>query len=152
MKLRLALALLLLAVLGLSGCARGNAGSAGAASLPGTGWRLDYFGFPPWNLPVLPFSRVTLAFDANQAVARGHAGVNLYGSEYQVEGDRLTFPLVQTTLASSLRAPLLAQEQAYLTLFSQAERFELSGSCLILSCAGGQRLIYRADADAARLF
>ncbi len=150
MTLRLALALLLLAALGLSGCAQSDASSAGSAALPGTAWRLDYFSCPPWSLPVLPFSRITLAFGSSQAMARGQSGVNLYGSEYRVEGDRLTFPLVQYTQVSSLWAPLMAQEQAYLTLFSRVGRFELSGRRLILACAGGQRLVFRAEAGAAQ--
>jgi len=125
---RILLIFLTLAAILLSAC-----GSLGADPLNGTSWKLVDIG----TSPVVAGSTVTLAFESGQA--SGHSGCNSYGGAYQINGDKLKFEQMMSTLMTCVEQSLMEQESAYMRFLGDAQSFEI---------VDGQLHIYRSDGDA----
>jgi heat shock protein HslJ len=73
--------------------------ATGFADLAGSSWRLYYYKKGIRRIPPLPFTKITLSFDTNSAIARGNAGCNLYGADCLLQGDSISFSqLIQTSM------------------------------------------------------
>lgn len=68
----------------------------------------------------------------------------LEDKRYEVNGDKLaiTSPLGSTRMACP--EPIMKQEQAFLQTLQSAERYEIKGDSLRLSCADDQVLFFTA--------
>jgi heat shock protein HslJ len=81
--------------------------------------------------PIVEGSSVTLQFEANNR-ANGNGGCNQYGGDYRVQGDRLTFSNIQSTLRLCIDTRINQQERDYLALLRASTRFELNGNELTI--------------------
>jgi heat shock protein HslJ len=132
MKLRL-LSLTLLAALLLSACSAFSPGDP----LEGTSWQLAASA----GKEVVPGTNVTIRFE--DGLAGGEAGCNGYGGAYEVDGEKISFQEVASTLMLCT-APegVMEQEAAFLGSLNQVERFELADGQLQLIRSDGEALTF----------
>jgi len=123
--------LLILAVYLLSACSVFP--NTGGNSLNGTSWKLTSLG----KDGVIPKTGITLSFEDGQG--SGDSGCNLYGGNYQVNGNEIKFEQIASTSMACLDPSVMEQESSYLQFLGEAQRFEL---------ADGQLQIYRSDGEA----
>jgi heat shock protein HslJ len=129
MKRKLLILLTLTALL-LSACGAASAGDP----LDGTSWKLAATA----GKPALPGTNVTIKFEDGQA--GGEAGCNGYGGAYEVDGEKLSFrDVVSTLMLCTAPGGVMEQEAEFLGSLNEVERFEL---------AGGQLQLFRADGEA----
>lgn len=86
-------------------------------------WQLEAFEHPAFPADE-PLPRITLGFYADGS-SGGHAGCNIYGSGYVVEGDSIAFEGVFSTMMACMEGNIMAQEIAYTEAINAAERFEI---------------------------
>ena len=123
----------LLVLLLLSACSA----FPGGDPLAGTSWKLSSYA----GKPGLPETDVTIQFQDGQA--GGQAGCNSFGGAYQVNGQRITFhDMASTLMACTSPAGVMEQEAEFLGSLNEVERFELSEGQLQLIRADGQALIF----------
>jgi heat shock protein HslJ/photosystem II stability/assembly factor-like uncharacterized protein len=106
-------------------------------SLANTQWMLESFGPQGAETPVIEGSTITLEFDAT-GQAGGSGGCNSYGSEYTVEGNTITFGLVNSTLRACVDEAVTQQEAQYLAALQSAGSFELTADRLTIFYEGGE--------------
>ncbi len=119
--------LLLALLLGLgitAGC--GDSG-ASAVSLEQTTWQLEMLG----TQPALKARPVTLVFQADNQVG-GEAGCNSYGGTYSLNGDKLTFSYLSSTLRACAEPEFMEQEQKYMSSLAQTAGYKLEGNRLVI--------------------
>ena len=123
--------LITLAALLLSAC---SAFSPAGDPLDGTSWKLTAYA----GKDVLPGTNVTITFADGQA--GGEAGCNGYGGTYEVDGEKISFHEVASTLVLCTGPEgIMEQEAEFLGSLNEAGRFEL---------AGGRLQIFRSDGEA----
>ena len=115
-----------------------------AKKLAGTSWRLTSFGAGFWQIPLVPLTKIMLTFDAGAAVARGKAGVNLYGFDYVLTADKITVLRVTSTDMSGI-FPVIQQENRYLKMLAASESVAVSENRLTIYCSGSDALRFRKD-------
>lgn len=93
--------------------------------LSGSSWILTSFETGGEETLALPDSTVTLEFEAARQ-AGGNAGCNYYGSDYEVEENRLSFGLIESTVMACEDEALMDQEQRFLAALESADEFELA--------------------------
>lgn len=104
--------------------------------LANTAWSLESFGPVGSEVPLVEGSAITLVFEDGQA--GGNGGCNSYGSDYTVEGDSLSFGLINTTLMACMDNAVTEQEGRYLAALQTAESFEMTGDTLTIFYDGGE--------------
>jgi heat shock protein HslJ len=107
------------------------------AALEGTSWVLDSFTAGGEDIPVVPGTTVTLVFQENNN-SGGNSGCNSYGGEYRVEGNRIEFGEIASTLMACMGNGIMEQEQRFHEALRTAETYEVSGDSLVITYAGGQ--------------
>jgi heat shock protein HslJ len=117
---------LLLIALAASACAAPEA----SASLIGT-WALSAYGTPASPAPAVPESGAQLTFNDDGTLA-GNSGCNGFGGNYSVEGDRITFSEIVSTLIACEDARM-AQEAAVLSVLSGTATYQIEGDTLTLT-------------------
>jgi heat shock protein HslJ len=118
----------------------------GFADLAGSSWRLYYYKKGIRRIPPLPFTKITLSFDTNSAIARGNAGCNLYGADCLLQGDSISFSqLIQTSMKRDFPVGVMQQEHHYVELLEASESFSIDGDNLTIYCSGGEELHFRPD-------
>ncbi|HSV85604.1 MAG TPA: META domain-containing protein [Levilinea sp.] len=120
--------LMLLMLLALAGCAS----QAATLDLEGTQWQLESID----GDPLVAGSMITLQFDAGGA-AGGNSGCNSYGGGYSLEGSRITFDEIGSTLMACLEENIMEQEAAYLGALLSAQEVSLEGDRLTITSDGG---------------
>ena len=105
----------------------------GNASLDGTSWELYAISK---HRPV-DGSAITISFEDGRVT--GHSGCNSYGSEYQVNGNKIDIGMLESTLMACTDPAKMEQETMFLRFLGQAQRIEF---------ADGQLLIYWSDHEA----
>jgi heat shock protein HslJ len=126
------------------------------AALEGTPWTLadmierrDVEGIgAPHSLPtgLWAGTEITAAFDDGQV--RGSAGCNSYGGAYTLEGSELRLGSLEATeMWCAEPEGVMDQEQRYLDLLREANRYRIDGNQLWLDSGGGQALIFDAGKD-----
>lgn len=109
---------------------------AGAGEgLANTSWTLDSFGPVGAEVPLVEGSTITLVFEDGQA--GGNGGCNSYGSDYTVEGNSISFGLINTTLMACVDDAVTEQEGRYLAALQTAESFEQTADSLMIFYDGG---------------
>jgi heat shock protein HslJ/photosystem II stability/assembly factor-like uncharacterized protein len=101
---------------------------------------LESFGPQGGETPGIEGSTITLEFDAS-GQAGGSGGCNSYGGEYTVEGNTLTFGLINSTLRACLDEAVTQQEAQYLAALQSAESFELTADTLTIFYEGGEGVL-----------
>jgi len=120
---------------------RERAGSAGATpGLPGTRWRLEDLA----GAGVLDDAQATLEFVDGGRVA-GNTSCNRFTGAVTISGGAISFgPLASTRRACA--EAVMSQESRYLAALGAAQRFEVSGSTLLIHTAdGGQPLRFVSE-------
>jgi heat shock protein HslJ len=97
------------------------------------------------ELPVIPFTKITLFFKPDGTGVYGNSGVNLYGAKCVLSGDSIILSDMVTTLMSRLLPPGVSQqEDLYLKLLRNSEIVSVSENRLVIHCSGGE-LRYSGD-------
>lgn len=107
------------------------------AALEGTSWVLDSFTHGGEEILVVPGTTVTLIFQENNN-AGGNSGCNSYGGEFRVQGNRIEFAEIVSTMMACMGTGIMEQEQRFHEALRTAESYELSGDSLVITYAGGQ--------------
>lgn len=123
---RIACVAALIAILSACSLAAGSAG----ADLVGTSWTLTQInGSAP-----IPGRNLTLQFDDKSAT--GSSGCNSFGGSYTVDGNKITFSEIASTLMACADADgnpdntIMDQEQAYLDALHKATVYTINGDTL----------------------
>jgi heat shock protein HslJ len=117
--------------LALAGCGLMPA----ADPLDGTSWVLISY---DKNQPIEGTS-LTAKFSDGQV--GGSSGCNSYGGSYEVSGDKLTIGEVAWTLMACLDEGVMAQEQRFMELLTDAQTFTLSGDRLEITASDGRSML-----------
>ena len=112
-----------------SGC-----GGDPATLLQGTEWRVQDI-----DGGLVPRSRATLNF-SNEGRVTGRASCNAFGAEYSLTGERLVISRAAATMMAC-DAALMQQEQRFLELLQNTERFEITADGALVLHSSGQRSI-----------
>ncbi len=114
--------------------------SGATDSLSGTEWKLISFGVAGEETPVVEGTTVTLQFQAGRQ-AVGHGGCNSYGTDYQVEGNALSFGEVVSTMMACADDATMAQEEEYYAALNTAGEFEMEEDRLTIWYDDGQGVL-----------
>jgi heat shock protein HslJ len=126
--LELFLGLIIIAVTaGVFACAVSN-----DATLEGVTWVLESYGRPDNLKAPAAEKEVTLILDAEKKSAGGNAGVNIYGGNYEIDGNDITITRIITTLMFRPE-PFQSQEDAYLKILESARTFKIDGTKLTIT-------------------
>jgi heat shock protein HslJ len=135
-----ALALIVVAALGLAGCA------ATGDALRGTNWRLTGFGassVDPASLESIDLASGKVTANFAYGRVSGNSGVNTYSGPYKVAsgGTFSAGPIATTKNAGP--EPAMRAESGYLALLGKAKSYEVTGSQLTLFGSNGDdRLVF----------
>ena len=110
-----------------------NCGSVSGDPLDSTGWEL----YAISKHRPIEGSTITISFEDGRVT--GFSGCNSYGSEYQVNGSKITFEIFESTLMACADPAMMDQETAFMQMLGNSQRFEL---------ADGQLLIYWSEHEA----
>ena len=89
----------------------------------------------------IPDGKTTIRFDAGQVSGLG--GCNQYGGEYQINGNTITVDkLYMTEMACISPEGIMGQEQDFLQILGNAQRFELTDSQLQIYGSDGEALTF----------
>jgi heat shock protein HslJ len=104
--------------------------------LEGTLWELDSYMNSAGNLvTVLPDTEVTAQFENGQV--KGSGGCNNYWGDYTVNGDAITIGLITKNQMYCFPDEINGQEEDYLAALQSATGYDISGSNLKMTNAGG---------------
>lgn len=115
---------LLLVVVILSAC------TASSSSLTGT-WRLVAYGPEESMTPAVSDAEAILTFGEDGAVG-ANSGCNSMGGEYQVEGNKITFSEMTSTLMAC-DDDRMAQESAFAQALNGTATFEIEDNTLAIT-------------------
>lgn len=105
--------------------------------LDGSSWQLTAYS----GKDVIPGTNVTITFEDRQA--SGQAGCNGYGGAYEVDGEKIVFRDVASTLMLCTGPEgVMEQEAEFLGSLNEAQRFELTDGQLQLFRTDGEALIF----------
>ena len=114
---------------------------AGASSVPlvATQWRLTQLGGELVDNPA-GASAVGLQLQAQNSRATGFAGCNRMFGGYALSNDTLRFEQMGATKMACMENPRMQLEQRYLDMFSNVQRWKITGNTLELLDGSGQSL------------
>jgi heat shock protein HslJ len=125
---KLILPLLALGLL-LAACGGSSSGPTGVT------WKLVSYGPPGDEVDAVADVPTSLVFGDDGQVG-GNMGCNSFGGEYEVEGSKITFgPLVSTLMACD--EPIMNQETAVLGIFTDTVDYKMNGTTLTITGADG---------------
>ena len=130
--------MMFLIVLMLAGCAWQGA----TLDLEGTQWQLESIE----GAALISGSMITLQFDAD-GIAGGNAGCNSYGGNYSLEGSRIMFSELASTLMACLEEGMMEQEAVYLAALGSAQEVSLEGDRLAITSDGGTLVFVQVPGD-----
>jgi heat shock protein HslJ len=114
-------------------CAEGG----NAAKLEGVTWVLKSYGGPGDLKAVIPGHEPTLIFEKETKTFQGNGGVNGYGGDYKLDGDKLTVSGLVHTLMASNDPALNIQEMTFFNILNSAESYEINGEELTITGTEG---------------
>ena len=112
--------------LAISACTAENE----SASLLGS-WNLTSFGPAASPTPAVAESGAVLTFNQDGTVT-GNSGCNGFGGNYKVDGDKITFDQITSTLMACDEARM-AQESAVHQVLTDTATYKIEGSTLTLT-------------------
>jgi len=119
---------LLVICLGLSACSAKNAEPS--ASLIGS-WKLTSYGSAASPTPAVAGAGGELTF-SNDGKVTGNSGCNGLGGNYKVDGDKITFDQIISTLMAC-DDPRMKQEGAVHQVLNDTASFKIEGNTLTLT-------------------
>jgi heat shock protein HslJ len=122
----------LLAILALAAC-----NGDGPASIQGQ-WRLVSYGppGPPSNqIPAVEDVETSIEFDSEGNMS-GNVGCNGFGGEYKVDGDRIGFGPIMSTMMFC-EGPVGEQEKWTLAVFQETATFSVDGNTATITAPDG---------------
>ena len=125
----------LLALLVLSACSGGNSASVAGA------WKLVSYGDPASPTPAAPDVDTSIEFKDGQV--SGNVGCNGFGGKYEVDGDKIKFSEVVSTLMFC-EGPAGDQELGTLAVLQESATYVLDGNTLTITSADGTAAIVLA--------
>lgn len=115
-----------------------NVSSHPAANPPleGTAWVLKAYGDPADLETPLAEHPVTMTFEKSTRKVSGSTGLNSYGGDYALDGDKVTFTqMIQTLLAGP--ADVMAQETAFNGVLRSVRTWQIADAELTLTGTAG---------------
>jgi heat shock protein HslJ len=135
------LALLFLAAICLCGGCSDTAGRVPPCDICAYSWHLVSYNHEGEFSPLLPGTEITMRFLEDGTVA-GSAGCNDYSSDYELDGNLMTFGPISMTEKYCLEPPgAMEQEQEFLALLSQSTRYTITEDSLVLSHYDARKLL-----------
>jgi heat shock protein HslJ len=99
-------------------------------------WILLSYGDPDNVTPAVPDAQITLTFRTIHMSFDGFGGVNNYGGNYEVDGDKLTITnIISTQLLG--QEPLMGQEITYFRILHSAQTYQVAGEMLTITGTEG---------------
>lgn len=106
-------------------------------SLNGTTWELYSIG----RYSPITGSKITIHFE--EGLASGSSGCNSYGGAYRVDGNKINFQELESTLMACIDpSGVMEQESTYLNFLGEANRLEIDGGKMQIFRSDGQGLIF----------
>jgi len=125
--------LLVMALFILTACSNASADIAGE-------WKLISYGDAINPTPTIPNVDTSIKFDSNGQIG-GNVGCNTFGGTYEVNGDKITFSSIMSTLMFCEETS--AQEQAVLSILSDnvSLQIQMQGDTLTITSTGGTTVV-----------
>lgn len=120
MKLIRSVFILVLSGLMLATCSR-------MSGLPNGTWELVSLNGEP------VVEGTTISLEIKEGQAGGSSGCNSYGSEVEIDGEKITFGDINMTLMACTDAGVMEQEGTYLGALGAVESFKVDAEQLVLS-------------------
>ena len=108
-------------------------GGTGGDPLNGTSWELYSMG----KYSPIAGSRITINFKDGQV--NGNSGCNTYGGDYQLNGDKIEFGMLMSTLMACADPAMMEQESIFMQYLGGTRSFEI---------VDGQLQIYGSEGEA----
>ena len=131
------LTILVLAGVLLSACSGGT-----SASLTGT-WKLVSYGSLDNLTSAAPDVDASVIFGDDGTIS-GNVGCNSFGGDYKVDGDKITFGPISSTLMMCADTAIADQETAVLNTLTDTMTFVIAGDTLTITSADGSSAIVLA--------
>lgn len=131
--IKLLVFLFLAGTLWLAACA------TGAEALEDKTWVLESYGEPNSLNTVLEDIETNITFDSAEGKISGSAGCNSYFGEYEVNGNKLSFPGPIASTEMWCGEEIGEQERQYLSALTDAESYKIEGDKLTINC--GQHVL-----------
>lgn len=131
------LTMLVLAGILLSACSGGT-----AASLIGT-WKLVSYGSPDNPTPAAADVDTSITFGEDGTIS-GNAGCNDFGGDYEVDGNKITFGPISSTLMMCADTAIGDQETAVFNTLNETVTYVIDGDVLTITSADGSSAIVLA--------
>ena len=112
------------------------------SSSPAGTWELISYGSPANPTPAAPDIETSIEFTADGTLT-GNVGCNGFGGDYQVEGDKIVFGQIVSTLMFC-EGPSGEQEAITLTVFTESAPFVIDGNTLTITSADGSAVVVLA--------
>jgi len=122
----------LLTVFVLAAC-----GSKSPTSIKGQ-WKLVSHGSGSSQIPAV--ADVETSIDFGDGPMSGNVGCNGFGGEYVIDGDKITFSPIESTLMFC-EGPVGGQELAVLSVLQESATFVMEGNILTITSADGSSSI-----------
>lgn len=114
----------------LAACGSGNS----SASVVGT-WKLVSYGSADKQTPAA--EGVDTSIEFKDGKLSGNVGCNSFGGDYKVDGDKITFGPVMSTMMACLNQSG-DQEQGTLAVLQNTVKYAVSGDTLTITSADGK--------------
>jgi heat shock protein HslJ len=106
-------------------------------------WSLNSYGEQNNQEQVLEGTEINATFDKDKRELSGSGGCNTYFASYEIDGNTLSISnLTWTERACLSPAGVMEQEQEFLSLFADAESFEVDNASLTITCSDGRQLYF----------
>lgn len=102
------------------------------ADLTSVQWKLQSYGAPGAETPVIAGTDITLQLSADGA-ASGSAGCNVFGAQYQAVDGEISFAQLVSSMMACLDGSMMQQELAYLQALQAAGTYTLTEGVLTIT-------------------
>ena len=99
-------------------------------------WKLISYGSNTNPMPAVPNAESSLTFESDGTLS-GSVGCNSFSGDYKVDKNTITFGAIAAT-EMACAEPLMQQESAVFSLFSDTITFQVESSTLTITSADGK--------------
>jgi heat shock protein HslJ len=111
--------------------------SGDTVKLEGITWVLKSYGDAANPTQAITGHEPTLTFDKEKMNISGNSGVNSYGGDYTVDGNKLTCSKMMQTLMASTDPALNSQETAFMKILGSVTSFKIESRQLTITSSNG---------------